>query len=389
MLHLDTALEQANPGATEVLKDNGVDITEVAYKLSSRLPNIISIEYNSCASRNVLTATIADIADNIKRCLDASYETPALPTRSEWETSRAANPYEVDDTAHQNSRTQKKTQHGVVTDGACDLSPRSSIRESVKLSVGSGILQLAKSPIPGLAPLAFLLKGISTATSKAVHLVDDCEMFAAICEHLEQVLIEHGEKLRLHKDRDELVKSISDLLQKGLAQIKPLANSNFDTSQVDFTVFPNLCGTAHDVASRLEAVTRIDVSASQNNANLKPFEDGQSGALFSTNEKAGAMQQQAQMITIMRKALDEQQTKTDLHSQEKKIMELQNRLLEERVSQMNALMEQQRVQMEVCSNLHLSTSRLLLHLFSCSSSLSFTRNSCDFIQHLLTKRIGC
>ena len=40
---LDTALEIVNPGACGLLRNEGVDIEDVAYKLSSVLPSIISV----------------------------------------------------------------------------------------------------------------------------------------------------------------------------------------------------------------------------------------------------------------------------------------------------------------------------------------------------------
>ena len=58
MLHLDTALEEVN-GAGEVLKEHGVDIKDVAFKLSSGAQ--VFIEF-SLRKRNIITATFNDIA---------------------------------------------------------------------------------------------------------------------------------------------------------------------------------------------------------------------------------------------------------------------------------------------------------------------------------------
>ena len=44
LLHLDSALEDANPGATELLKEHGVDLEDAAYKLH-RYVGLLTIEY--------------------------------------------------------------------------------------------------------------------------------------------------------------------------------------------------------------------------------------------------------------------------------------------------------------------------------------------------------
>ena len=64
---LETSLEQVNPGALAVLAKNDVDVGELAWKLSSTIPEIISIGFNPSASRNILSATIADIVGTAQR----------------------------------------------------------------------------------------------------------------------------------------------------------------------------------------------------------------------------------------------------------------------------------------------------------------------------------
>ena len=95
LLHLDTALEEVNPGAGEVLKEHGVDIKDVAFKLSSRVPKIISIEFNSCASRNIITATFNDIAENVRRSLASDYTCPKLHSKEDWLRDRESKPWLV------------------------------------------------------------------------------------------------------------------------------------------------------------------------------------------------------------------------------------------------------------------------------------------------------
>ena len=52
--HLDTQLDQLNPGASKVLRQFGVEPIDAAHLLSQVIPNIISIELNTSASKKVL-----------------------------------------------------------------------------------------------------------------------------------------------------------------------------------------------------------------------------------------------------------------------------------------------------------------------------------------------
>ena len=59
---LDTQLDAANPGAAQMLTDDaGLDLLDVAWRLSSVLPNIISTDLSVAASRNVIGAQLADV----------------------------------------------------------------------------------------------------------------------------------------------------------------------------------------------------------------------------------------------------------------------------------------------------------------------------------------
>ena len=61
LTHLDTQLDVANPGASDVLKDHGfADLGEAAYRLATVVPKAISVPLNVCASRNILSASVHD-----------------------------------------------------------------------------------------------------------------------------------------------------------------------------------------------------------------------------------------------------------------------------------------------------------------------------------------
>jgi hypothetical protein len=70
--HLDSFLDQVNPGACQILRDQGVEPIDVAHKLSTSLPNIISVQLNTSASRNLLSATIQDIVETLSKAKPVS-----------------------------------------------------------------------------------------------------------------------------------------------------------------------------------------------------------------------------------------------------------------------------------------------------------------------------
>ena len=63
---LDTELDKANPGAASVLLEHGVDPEEAAWKLSSVVPNIISVSFDPAGSANNIRASLLDILDAMK-----------------------------------------------------------------------------------------------------------------------------------------------------------------------------------------------------------------------------------------------------------------------------------------------------------------------------------
>ena len=84
LTHLDTALDAVNPGACDLLRSKGVEPEDVAFKLSSVLPLIISVPFNSSASANAIQAALADIVETM---ISAAPVTIA-ETREEWLQTR-------------------------------------------------------------------------------------------------------------------------------------------------------------------------------------------------------------------------------------------------------------------------------------------------------------
>jgi len=84
LTHLDTRLEAANPGAPQQLEEYGVDLTDCAYVLSNCLPNTISLPFDPRGTRNMIKASVLDLADNM---LTAATFNP-LFTKAEWMARR-------------------------------------------------------------------------------------------------------------------------------------------------------------------------------------------------------------------------------------------------------------------------------------------------------------
>ena len=83
---LDTELEKRNPGASKLLADHGVDVVDCAHKLSSVVPNIISVDFNPSGSRNNIMACLLDVVDSMQRAVPAEVTT----TREEFLAKRGS-----------------------------------------------------------------------------------------------------------------------------------------------------------------------------------------------------------------------------------------------------------------------------------------------------------
>ena len=83
LTHLDTQLERLNPGASELLISHGFELRDAAWRLSSVVPKIISVDFATGASRNVLNATLADL----KETMQSATAVP-LPDKEAWLASR-------------------------------------------------------------------------------------------------------------------------------------------------------------------------------------------------------------------------------------------------------------------------------------------------------------
>ena len=79
LTHLESKLATLSPGAAQTLLQNGVDPIHAAHKLSSVLPNIISVPLNTFSSDNAIKASLIDLSSAIMRA-------EALPVERGFET---------------------------------------------------------------------------------------------------------------------------------------------------------------------------------------------------------------------------------------------------------------------------------------------------------------
>lgn len=84
--NLDTQLRQLSPKAADLLLQHGVNLAQAAYKLSTTLPHIPSVELNTSASRVGLDAMLRKLVDVIRAAVPVQ---PALDFE-QWLIDRQA-----------------------------------------------------------------------------------------------------------------------------------------------------------------------------------------------------------------------------------------------------------------------------------------------------------
>merc|ERR1711871_201087 len=110
----------------------------------------------------MLQGALRDIGENILLCAAPDWSALPLKDKALWLRERPpppqANPGKGEE---MEGRAQTIHQHGEI----CNNPPahRTTRSESAKMVAGSGLLQLSKSPIKGLAAIAFKLQSITTA----------------------------------------------------------------------------------------------------------------------------------------------------------------------------------------------------------------------------------
>jgi len=81
---LDQTLDSKNPGACQLLRDNGADPVDIAWKLSQIVPFIIAIDFDPFASGNMMNGFLSDLVETLAE--STSHTTQQ--TKEEWLVSR-------------------------------------------------------------------------------------------------------------------------------------------------------------------------------------------------------------------------------------------------------------------------------------------------------------
>ena len=206
----DTRLAEANPGAAATLREHGVvDLAEAAWKLSSSVPNILSMPFNPSASRNTLAAMRADMCDCI-----ANARALRLPKSDEaklrWLANRAANDSSDTSEASSDARAPSRDVGPVEDNGLA----------------GGALLQAAKV-CAELAPLGVMVQAVVRAAGSVVAppaACAECERLALAAEVLEQELL-RADNL---KARPELLQSLVVQMDQALGCVVAVQNAAKD-----------------------------------------------------------------------------------------------------------------------------------------------------------------
>ena len=232
----DTRLAEANPGAAATLREHGVvDLAEAAWKLSSSVPNILSMPFNPSASRNTLAAMRADMCDCI-----ANARALRLPKSDEaklrWLANRAANDSSDTSEASSDARAPSRDVGPVEDNGLA----------------GGALLQAAKV-CAELAPLGVMVQAVVRAAGSVVAppaACAECERLALAAEVLEQELL-RADNL---KARPELLQSLVAQMDQALGCVVALQNAAKDFSKAETSPTTALLEDLVQVRARLGSI---------------------------------------------------------------------------------------------------------------------------------------
>jgi hypothetical protein len=119
LTHLDTQLDTVNPGACDLLRQNGVEPLDAAFKLSTAVPNIISLPFNSSGSTNAIRASLLDIV----AAMNAVKPIAQATDRQEWMKRRSAAAAKVAEVVHEHGGSPSGAAAAAAPDPAATAAP--------------------------------------------------------------------------------------------------------------------------------------------------------------------------------------------------------------------------------------------------------------------------
>ena len=84
LTNFDLEIEIANPGAAQLLIEHGVDPVDVAHRLSTVLPSIVSTDFNPNGSSNAINASMLDLQAAMARATPF----PMTTSKEDWLAKR-------------------------------------------------------------------------------------------------------------------------------------------------------------------------------------------------------------------------------------------------------------------------------------------------------------
>jgi hypothetical protein len=127
LTHFDLEIEIANPGAAQLLTEHGVDPLDVAWRLSTVLPSIISTDFTPNGSTNAINASMLDLQAAMARA--APY--PMTISKAEWLAKRG----DVPRAARRNSKPHGGTPRLSIAPSAATVAPNERSLAAVPASV--------------------------------------------------------------------------------------------------------------------------------------------------------------------------------------------------------------------------------------------------------------
>ena len=339
MMWFDTELEEYNAGAADVLRDNGYDdLTEVAYQLSSIIPKAISVSLNTCASRNMLRATIEDIVATTESArADIDDRMKNVPSKAEWLAARAKMTKPTSKAkaaAAAAAEASQVHQHGSPPPAAT----AAAASAPVKAVAGRALFEAAKVT-PALLPIAFAVQGMASGGKGAKFEVGMCQRLSVAAGPLERLLtsLEGGalDPAALH--------GLANVLENAVA-LQARCGPSAKASPLE----ADGAGAFDAVtASLIESVSQLDVAgSSKGRAAAMDFAKALQGIPIAppAEEAAAAAVPAAEGASAA--MLAEQQAQAEAARQQRELLEMQNKVLMEQVEQMQKMMAAQQMSMQ-------------------------------------------
>ena len=348
--HLDSLLEELSPGASELLRQHGVETSDAAHKLSQALVHVPTVALDTAASRSVLSASIEDLVERMQ----ASPPAPPPPKpKAEWLAARDAMP-------------PKSIVASFGSGGGGGGG--SAAAHQVEAAVGAQLLVRSKGIKP-LAPIAFLLQGVAMGAADAQHLTEDCALFASCAATVELLLLSAFEVER----EGAALELIADALEEGIDHMSTLSEDKFalgeaikrvKASEYKLHCFKGLCHRLHgsctaklQLANPMAAEMLLQADFEQSaqfdglvERRLKKEEARATASVEAAEPEAApvgpASAAQKDMLTAMLAQLATKHTAAAASMDAAQALESQNAMLVEQVRAMQTLMSQSGMMMQ-------------------------------------------